>query len=162
MKKTIRPRVLAPDTDLLPGMHPVLARLYALRGVRGPADLEHALKALLPAQILKGLETALELLEQGIRQQQRILVVGDFDADGATSTALAVLALRAMGAQHVDYLVPNRFEHGYGLTPEIVRLAAERKPDFIITVDNGIASMAGVVEANKLGISVLVTDHHLP
>ena len=163
MKKTIRPRVLATGIELLPGMHPVLARLYALRGVRSTAELERALKALMPAQIMKGLEPALVLLEQGIRQQQRMLIVGDFDADGATSTTLAVLALRAMGAEHVDYLVPNRFEYGYGLTPEIVQLArAEKSPDLIITVDNGISSLEGVLAAREAGIRVLITDHHLP
>ena len=163
MKKTIRPRVLATGIELLPGMHPVLARLYALRGVRSPSELEHALKALVPVQTLKGLEPALVLLEQGIRQQQRMLVVGDFDADGATSTTLAVLALRAMGAHHVDYLVPNRFEYGYGLTPEIVQLARDTKaPDLIITVDNGISSIEGVHAAKQAGIRVLITDHHLP
>lgn len=163
MKKTIRPRLLAAGVELLPDIHPVLARLYALRGVRDSADLDLALKTLLPAQVLKGMEAALILLEQGIRQQQRMLIVGDFDADGATSTTLAVLALRAMGAHHVDYLVPNRFEYGYGLTPEIVQLARDTKtPDLIITVDNGISSIEGVRAAKQAGIRVLITDHHLP
>jgi single-stranded-DNA-specific exonuclease len=163
MKKIIRPRVLADDATLLPDVHPVLARLYALRGVQGTADLERALKGLVPAQALKGLEGALALLEQALRDDKRLLIVGDFDADGATSTALSVLALRAMGATHVDYLVPNRFEYGYGLTPEIVALAvASKSPDLIITVDNGISSLDGVRAAQAAGIRVLITDHHLP
>lgn len=163
MNKTIRPRVLADDAVLLPGVHPVLAHLYALRGVKDVAELERVLKGLAPAQKLKGLEQALVLLEQALREKKRILIVGDFDADGATSTALAVLALRALGAVHVDYLVPNRFRYGYGLTPEIVELAcATKSPELIITVDNGISSLEGVSAAQQAGLQVLVTDHHLP
>lgn len=163
MKKTIRPRTLPDDVALLPDIHPVLARLYALRGVRSANELERALKGLLPAKQLKGLDAALDLLENALRNQQRILVVGDFDADGATSTVLSLLALRAMGAAHVDYLVPNRFRYGYGLTPEIVALAQKNKaPDLIVTVDNGISSVEGVQVAQAAGIRVLVTDHHLP
>ncbi len=162
MKKVIRPRVLPADVALLPDLHPVLARLYALRGVRQPVELERGLKGLAPAQSLKGLETALTVLEQALSGHERILVVGDFDADGATSTTLAVLALRAMGAT-VDYLVPNRFEYGYGLTPEIVALAcATKSPELIITVDNGISSLEGVSAAQQAGLRVLITDHHLP
>lgn len=163
MKKTIRPRVLSGDAVLLPGLHPVLARLYALRGVSSASELEQALKGLAPAQALKGMDAALDLLQQALREQWRMLVVGDFDADGATSTVLALRVLRAFGAQQVDYLVPNRFEYGYGLTPEIVALAQrEKKPDLIITVDNGISSIEGVAAAKAAGIRVLVTDHHLP
>lgn len=162
MKKVIRPRTLLDGVSLLPDMHPVLARLYALRGVSQPAELERALKGLAPAQRLKGLEQALDVLEDAIGKAQRLLVVGDFDADGATSTTLAVLALRAMGA-NVDYLVPNRFEYGYGLTPEIVALAVRSKsPDLIVTVDNGISSLDGVRAAQAAGIRVVITDHHLP
>jgi single-stranded-DNA-specific exonuclease len=163
MKKTIRPRTLPDDALLLPDLHPVLARIYALRGVRGAAELERALKGLAPAQQLRGLDAALDLLEAALRQDERILIVGDFDADGATSTTLAVLALRAMGARHVDYLVPNRFKYGYGLTPEIVALAGSTKaPNLIVTVDNGISSIEGVAAAQQAGIRVLITDHHLP
>ncbi len=100
-------------------------------------------------------------MELALRAQQRILIIGDFDADGATSTALALTALRALGAQHVDYLVPNRFEFGYGLTPAIVDVASQWQPQLIITVDNGIASLDGVERAHVLGIDVLITDHHL-
>lgn len=163
MKKIIKPRALPRDAAPLPGLHPVLARLYALRGVKEPAELERALKGLLPAQRLMGMEGALHVLEQALHHGKRILVVGDFDADGATSTALAVLALRAMGSAHTDYLVPNRFQYGYGLTPEIVALAcASKSPDLIITVDNGISSLEGVAAARKADVQVLITDHHLP
>jgi single-stranded-DNA-specific exonuclease len=163
MKKIIRPRVLPAGVALMPNVHPVLARLYALRGITQPVELERALKGLAPAQQMKGLDGALAVLEQSLREGKRILVVGDFDADGATSTTLAVLALRAMGAIHVDYLVPNRFRYGYGLTPEIVALAcATKHPDLIVTVDNGISSLDGVSAARQAGVRVLITDHHLP
>ncbi|HET8730652.1 MAG TPA: single-stranded-DNA-specific exonuclease RecJ, partial [Moraxellaceae bacterium] len=162
MKKIIRARLMPADVAPLSDMHPVLARLYALRGVRRPEDLDRGLKGLVPASQLKGLDVALDVLERALRDGRRLLVIGDFDADGATSTTLAVLALRAMGAQ-VDYLVPNRFEYGYGLTPEIVALACEtRAPDVIITVDNGISSLEGVQAARAAGLQVVITDHHLP
>lgn len=162
MKKIIRRRELLADPAVFPELHPVLARIYAARGIGSRAELERTLQGLHPPR-LKGLETALDLLEAAIRQQQRLLVIGDFDADGATSTALAVLVLTAMGARHVDYLVPNRFEYGYGLTPEIVAVAIRDKaPDLIITVDNGISSFEGVAAAQAQGVRVLVTDHHLP
>lgn len=138
---------------------PLLVRLYRSRGAAGPAELNTDLAALLPPS-LKGIALAADLLAEAIAQGQKILILGDFDADGATSVALGVLVLRAMGAE-VDYLVPNRFEFGYGLSPEIVAVAAERQPDIILTVDNGIASHAGVAAANALGISVIITDHHL-
>lgn len=163
MKKAIRTRAIPAIPESLGHLHPVLARIYAARGVSTVADVERALKALCPAQALKGMEAALALLEQALRQRERILIVGDFDADGATSSVLAVLALRAMGAASVDYLVPNRFEYGYGLTPEIVAVAiAEKQPQLIVTVDNGIASFEGVQAAHDAGVRVLVTDHHLP
>ncbi|HEY3645313.1 MAG TPA: DHH family phosphoesterase, partial [Gammaproteobacteria bacterium] len=155
-------RRAVPDVQLPEGLHPLLRRLYAARGVADAMALDLALTALADYRQLGGMETAVKLLAGAMARQQRILVVGDFDADGATSTALLVRALRRLGAEHADYLVPNRFEYGYGLTPEIVVLAAERKPDLIITVDNGISSHAGVSEAKRRGISVLVTDHHLP
>ncbi|WDD94562.1 single-stranded-DNA-specific exonuclease RecJ [Burkholderia sp. FERM BP-3421] len=143
------------------GLHPVLARLYAARGVTSPDDVETALSRLLPPAGLKGCADAAALLADALAAGRRMLVVADYDCDGATACAVAVRGLRMFGAQ-IDYLVPNRFEYGYGLTPEIVALAAERKPDLLITVDNGIASVAGVAAANALGIDVLVTDHHLP
>ncbi|RDU97898.1 single-stranded-DNA-specific exonuclease RecJ [Trinickia dinghuensis] len=143
------------------GLHPILARLYAARGVRLPDEIETALTRLVPPVELKGTNDAAALLADAITQRKRLLVVADYDCDGATACAVAVRGLRMFGAQ-VDYLVPNRFEYGYGLTPEIVELAAARKPDLLITVDNGIASVDGVAAANARGIDVLVTDHHLP
>ncbi|QQC64239.1 single-stranded-DNA-specific exonuclease RecJ [Paraburkholderia ginsengisoli] len=146
------------------GLHPVLARLYAARGVCLPDEIETGLARLVPPVALKGCEDAAVLLADAIQQKRRMLVVADYDCDGATACAVAVRGLRMFGGQ-IDYLVPNRFEYGYGLTPEIVALAARGasgKPDLLITVDNGIASVDGVEAANALGIDVLVTDHHLP
>ncbi len=143
------------------GLHPVLARIYAARGIAQPAQLETRLTGLIPFDSLKNIHAAAQRLADAIARQERILVVADYDADGATACAVALRGLALLGGS-ADYLVPNRFEYGYGLTPEIVRLAAERRPDLIVTVDNGIASVAGVTEAKRLGIEVLVTDHHLP
>jgi single-stranded-DNA-specific exonuclease len=142
-------------------LHPVLRRIYLARGVRSAEDLDLSLERLLPVSTLESIAPAVDLLIEH-RVAGRVLVIGDFDADGATSTALVVRALRAWGFAAVDFLVPNRFEFGYGLTPEIVRLAAGRNPSLIVTVDNGISSAAGVVEARSRGIDVLITDHHLP
>jgi len=144
------------------GEHPVLQRVYRSRGLSGPDELRFELNELPPPSVLGGVEGAVDLLAAAIDEQSRILVVADFDADGATACALAVRALRALGAKHVDYLVPDRFRYGYGLTPEIVELARERAPDLLVTVDNGISSLAGVDAARSAGIRVLVTDHHLP
>ena len=144
------------------GLSPLLQRLYANRGVTAPDEIDLTLKGLLPPQLLRGVTDAAALLADAIEGEARVVIVGDFDADGATSSALAVSVLRQMGLQEVSYLVPNRFEYGYGLSPEIVALAAEREPDLIVTVDNGISSHAGVATAQGLGISVLITDHHLP
>jgi single-stranded-DNA-specific exonuclease len=141
-------------------LHPVLRRVYAARGVGNDADLDLSLDRLLPVGSLGGVEAAAQLLAAH-RSAGRVLVVGDFDADGATSTALVVRALRALRFAHVDFLVPNRFRFGYGLTPEIVALAASRSPSLIVTVDNGVSSVAGVEAARQLGVPVLVTDHHL-
>ena len=143
------------------GLSPLLARIYAARDVSDPKQLEAELAALLPIPQLKNAEAMAVLLADAIAAKQRLLIVADYDADGATACAVGLRALSEFGAI-VDFLVPNRFEYGYGLTPEIVRLAAEMKPDVIITVDNGIASHAGVDEAHRLGIKVFVTDHHLP
>lgn len=162
MNLTIQRRPLVDDAHLPAELSPRLRQIYASRGVRSAAELDKGTQALLPPSGLKGMAQALALLEQALRQQQRILIVGDFDADGATSSALCVLALRAMGCQQVDFLVPNRFEYGYGLTPEIVTLAIARGTQLLITVDNGISSLAGVAAAKAAGMAVLVTDHHLP
>jgi len=145
-------------TDL--ALHPVLRRAYAARGVRDSNELSLTLDKLMPVGTLDSVDAAVALILA--HRERRILVVGDFDADGATSTALIVRCLRAWGFSSVDFLVPNRFEFGYGLTPEIVGLAAERRPSLIVTVDNGISSNAGVAAARARGIQVLVTDHHLP
>ncbi|MFA5529758.1 MAG: single-stranded-DNA-specific exonuclease RecJ [Thiohalomonadaceae bacterium] len=162
-KPRIERRTPAPvPADFPEHLHPVMARLYAARGVRSAGELELTLKRLLPAHSLAGLDAATALLSDALERRQRILVLGDFDADGATSTALAVRALRAMGAAHVDFLVPDRFRYGYGLTPAIVEVAAAHKPDLLITVDNGISSLAGVAAARAAGMRVLITDHHLP
>lgn len=140
----------------------LITRLYAARGYQTDKPATYALGEMLPPDSMKGVMEAAKLLGKAIEKRERVLIVGDFDADGATSAALAVRCLRAMGAEYVDYLVPNRFEFGYGLTPEIVAVAAQGEPDLIVTVDNGIASLDGVRAANALGIRVLVTDHHLP
>ena len=152
------PAVL-PDLGDIP---PLLTRIYAARGVESAAELEKGLARLLPTHLLKGMDAAVLLLAQALKQRQRILIVGDFDADGATASCVGVLGLRMLGAAHVDYLVPNRFDYGYGLTPEIVAVALQRQPDLLITVDNGISSMEGVAAAKAAGLTVIVTDHHLP
>ena len=162
MQKTIRRRPVG-DTGFLSSaaLHPLLAQVYSARGLSSAAELELDLKQLLPPTGLLNVQSAVELLVAALEARQRILIVGDFDADGATSTALVVSVLREFGAAQVDFLVPNRFEFGYGLTPEIVALAGQSSPDLIITVDNGISSIAGVAAARERGIATLVTDHHL-
>jgi single-stranded-DNA-specific exonuclease len=160
--KRIRRRQVSSTTLFFDtGIHPLLERVYRARGVESPAQLDLSLEHLLPPTQLRNADLAGALLADALAADKRIVVIGDFDADGATSTALAVSALRAFGADHVDYLVPNRFKYGYGLTPEIVALAAQDKPDLIITVDNGISSLEGVAAASALGIATLITDHHL-
>ena len=162
MDKRILRRSYEPDNTLLPDCHPLLRRVYAVREINTPDEIDKGLPSLLPFNELLQIDLAVKRLATAIEQQQRIMIIGDFDADGATSTVVAVKALQWFGAQHVNYLIPNRFEYGYGLTPEIVETATEDAPDLIITVDNGIASHAGVDRANALGIDVIVTDHHLP
>jgi len=144
------------------GLHRALSQALTARGIRSASDLDYRLKNLLPPQGLSNISAAAELLAEAITADASIVIVGDFDADGATSCAVAMRSLRAFGLDNVSYLVPNRFEYGYGLSPEIVGVAAIRQPDVIITVDNGISSVDGVHAAQALGISVLVTDHHLP
>nr|WP_201279384.1 single-stranded-DNA-specific exonuclease RecJ [Cedecea colo] len=162
-KQTQLRRRVVDDTAVLPaGLPPLLKRLYASRGVRGEQDLERSVKGMLPWQQLNGMEQAVEILHNAFREGRRIIVVGDFDADGATSTALSVLALRSLGGTNVGYLVPNRFDDGYGLSPEVVDQAHARGAQLILTVDNGISSHSGVERAHELGIPVIVTDHHLP
>ena len=158
----IEPRPLPETLPFLGEMPTLLTRLYAARGVQSQAELDKSLARLIPYQQLKGIDAAVDLLVVALEQRQRILIVGDFDADGATASTVGMLGLRLLGAAHVDYLVPNRFEYGYGLTPEIVEVALTRSPQLLITVDNGISSIEGVAAAKKAGLSVLVTDHHLP
>ncbi|RZV22774.1 single-stranded-DNA-specific exonuclease RecJ [Vibrio alginolyticus] len=152
-----------PDLSLLPdSIPPILKRIYINRGITDLSQLETSARGLHSYQKLGGIEQAVDLLFQAIKEQKRIIVVGDFDADGATSSALSVLALRMLGSHNVDYLVPNRFEDGYGLSPEVVDQALELGAEMIMTVDNGVSSIEGVRYAKENGITVLVTDHHLP
>jgi len=155
-----RPVPPAERIATLQGLHPVLARLYAMRGVTAVEQLDYSLQRLAPVGSLDNVDAAVELLLR--HRDERIIVVGDFDVDGATSTALIVRCLKDYGFTNVGYLVPNRFDFGYGLTPEIVEVAAREQPGLIVTVDNGISSLAGVAAAKSAGIAVLVTDHHLP
>ncbi|NKB97475.1 MAG: single-stranded-DNA-specific exonuclease RecJ [Pseudomonadales bacterium] len=157
----IQRRVAPENSDSLKGFS-VLERIYAQRGIRDSEELDLGLGKLLKPGLLPDIDIAADRLCQAVIEQERILIVGDFDADGATSVALCVLVLGAYGAKHVDYLVPNRFEYGYGLSPEIVQLAQTMNPAVLVTVDNGVSSIAGVALAQKEGIDVIVTDHHLP
>jgi single-stranded-DNA-specific exonuclease len=161
MKKQIIRRSYQ-DLEALSDLPPLLKKIYAGRGILTKEELEKGLEKLAPYQLLTGIEEAVNCLFEALKANHHIMIIGDFDADGATSTALAVSCLQTMGATCVSYLVPNRFEYGYGLTPEIVAVAANRAPDLLVTVDNGISSGAGVLKARELGIKVIVTDHHLP
>ncbi len=163
MTKIVQRAYTQADADRLigAGIHPVLARVYAARGITAPTQLDNKLDQLLPFTEMRNAVAAATLLADAIAAQRKLMIVADYDCDGATACAIGVRGLRAFGAR-IDYLVPNRFEYGYGLTPEIVRLAHERKPDMLITVDNGIASVDGVAQAKRLGMQVLITDHHLP
>lgn len=162
IKTQLRRRPAADDSHLPASLPPLLRRLYAMRGVQAEQELERSLKGMLSWQQLDGIDDAVGILQQALAEGHRIMVVGDFDADGATSTALTVLALRSLGGEAVDYLVPNRFEDGYGLSPEVVEQVAARGAQLILTVDNGISSHTGVDVAHAKGMQVLVTDHHLP
>ncbi|MEE6032891.1 DHH family phosphoesterase, partial [Avibacterium paragallinarum] len=160
MNKTIQRRPIStaqPISD-----HPLLDRLYRARQIENPQQLDRTLKAMLSPHTLFGMDKAAELLAQARIAQKNIVIVGDFDADGATSTALTVVALRQLGFQQVDYLVPNRFEQGYGLSVEVAKLALEKNVEVLITVDNGISSFEGVAFLKQQGVQVVVTDHHLP
>ncbi len=148
--------------DLARALHPVVARVLAARNVLSVSELDYRLEKLHPATLLAGMDDAVALLVDALSLDKRILVVADYDADGATGCAVAVRGLRLLGAAHVDYLVPNRFEFGYGLTPEIVAVAEQRAPELLITVDNGISSVDGVAAAAARNVPVIVTDHHLP
>lgn len=158
----IERRVAPAITGWPDSIHPVLCRVYAARGIVSPEDVEHRLATLLAPQQLGGLAQACELLEAALRDDARIVIVGDFDCDGATGTAVGVRGLRLLGARNVGYAVPNRFRHGYGLSPAIVEELLPQRPQLLITVDNGIAAIAGVAAARAHAIKVIVTDHHLP
>ncbi|WP_249555330.1 MULTISPECIES: single-stranded-DNA-specific exonuclease RecJ [Shewanella] len=158
--KIIR-RPTVDDSHLPAHLPPLLRQLYARRGVM-PNECELVLKGLLRPDTMKGLDSAAKLIADAMQQEKSILIVGDFDADGATSTSVCLLALRMMGASKVDYLIPNRFDYGYGLSPEIVEVAASKHAQLLITVDNGISSIEGVAAAKAFGMQVVITDHHLP
>ncbi len=160
-KKIIKRRAL-PIDSIDHNLHPLLQRIYRARGVASVQELERNLEHLLPYHDLLGIDKAVQLLSDAVIKQQRIVVIGDFDADGATSSVVAIRALKSFGAAYVQYLVPNRFAFGYGLTPELVQVAKEFQPDVIVTVDNGISNHAGVSAAKEAGIKVVITDHHLP
>ena len=165
MKKKIikRVNVINSKTEILLSHYPeILQRVYSSRGIESQTELEYGLEKLLPYHSLLGIDKAVICLFDALKNQKNILIIGDFDVDGATSTAVAIRALRSFGATHVNFLVPNRFAFGYGLTPELVEIAASRfNPALIMTVDNGIANHAGVLAAKALGITVIITDHHL-
>ncbi len=161
-KTELRRRRAVEGCELPDDLHPLLRRLYAHRGVKQPVELERGAKNLHPFHSLSGIQRATEILQKALADNLCIMIVGDFDADGATSTALTVLALRSMGGRNIKYLVPNRFDDGYGLSPEVVEQAAAHGAQLIVTVDNGISSHAGVSLAHQKGIAVVITDHHLP
>ena len=162
MSRLVKRRAANITLNLPDSMHPLLRRVYSQRNIKDVEELELGLEKLIPPEQFKGIDEAVQLLMDALQRQQRVLIVADFDADGATSCVVALKALRQFGFQHTDYIVPNRFDYGYGLTPEIVELAKTRNPDLIITVDNGISSIEGVAAAKSAGIKTLITDHHLP
>ncbi len=162
MSVVIKKRIPSEKIDLSDDMHPVLRRIYASRNIKSADDLDYSLQKLLPYKDLSNIQEAVALLSDAVRLNKKILIVADFDVDGATSCAVAIKGLRQMGATDVVYVVPNRFEFGYGLSPGIVEVAAEMRPDILVTVDNGISSVEGVQLARDRGMDVLITDHHLP
>src|SRR3989304_2988076 len=162
MPVNITRRTSLNDVSFPEDIHPVLRRIYAARNIQSAMELDYSLQGLLPFEALLGIDKAVTLLANALREDKRLLIVADFDADGATSCALALRGLKLMGFSDVLYVVPNRFEFGYGLSPEIVEVAAEMQPDVIITVDNGISSIEGVAQARSRNIDVLITEHHLP
>ena len=161
MSIIVHRKVDSPELNFSDSVHPLLQKIYKQRSISAAEDLELGLKNLLTPEKFKGMDVAVTLLARALEEQQRVLIVADFDADGATSCVLATNVLKQFGLKNVEYIVPNRFEYGYGLTPEIVKVGKSLNPDLIITVDNGISSVEGVEVANSLGISVLITDHHI-
>lgn len=162
MNKKITRRIIPKDVTLPDTLHPVLQRVYAARNIKTADELDYSLASLLSFDGLANIDNAISLLQEALNKKQRILIVADFDADGATSCALMIRGLTMMGMKDIVYVVPNRFEYGYGLTSEIVDVALDYDPDLLITVDNGISSVAGVKRAKENGVKVLITDHHLP
>lgn len=162
MTKKISRRPLRANIDLPDTIHPILKRVFAARNIQSQDDLDYSLAGLCPFDNLSGIQAAVGLLQEALAERAKILIVADFDADGATSCALAIRALSMMGGEHIVYVVPNRFEYGYGLSPELVDVALEYDPQLLITVDNGISSVDGVAYARANGVKVIVTDHHLP
>ena len=162
MSLDIHRREIVSEPDLPEAMHPVLKRVYAARNIHSASDLDYSLTKLLSYTLLGNIDSAAQLLKQAIIDQRKVLIVADYDADGATACALAIRGLRMMGLDKVDFIVPDRFVHGYGLSTDIVELALELNPDILVTVDNGISSLDGVALARAKGIDVLITDHHLP
>jgi len=161
-RKIVRRLLDEDDAECLKEIHPVLRRIYLARNVRSEDDLDYSLTRLPSPWLLSGMELMVQQLVEAIQSSRRIMIIADYDADGATSCAVAKLGLQLFGAEHVSYVVPDRFRYGYGLTPEIVALASEQNPDVILTVDNGISSIEGVIAAHERGVQVLITDHHLP
>jgi len=157
----ISQRTIPEGIDLHSSLSPLLNRIYLARNITTEEELDYGLKHLPSPDLMKGMREAVSLLADNLITDRNILIIGDFDADGATSTAIMMKGLRAMGVRQLSFLIPDRFKFGYGLTPEIVEVAARQQPDLIITVDNGIASIEGVASAKEQGIQVLVTDHHL-
>ena len=162
VKKIIVPRPKSKKKSHLTEINPILQAIFSSRGITDNDQLERTLAKLPSPWLLSGMEVMVEQLITAIKEQKKISIVADFDADGATSCVVAIKGLELLGAKNVNYVVPNRFEYGYGLTPEIVELVKQQHPDIIITVDNGISSLDGVKVAKDYGITVLVTDHHLP
>ncbi|RLA16742.1 MAG: single-stranded-DNA-specific exonuclease RecJ, partial [Gammaproteobacteria bacterium] len=160
-KKIVERPLLGRQTSLTE-INPVLKRIYLARGIKSDTELQYGLAQLPSPWLLTGMEEMVTYLIAALELQKKIVIVADFDADGATSCAVAILGLQLLGFKHVDFIVPNRFEYGYGLTPEITELVIAKQADVLITVDNGISSLAGVEVAKKSGMQVLVTDHHLP
>ena len=162
MQKQIIRRAKVDDQYLIEVTHPIIRQIYATRGVLSQQELILKVNQLNAVDSMKGLDQACPLLFDAIRSNSRIIIVGDFDADGATSTALMMDALTLLGSQNHQFIVPNRFEYGYGLTPEIVDIAKEQGAEVIVTVDNGISCLTGVERAKSLDLTVIITDHHLP
>ena len=162
VKKTIVPRPVLEQSEDFGELPPILKRIFLARGLTSNEQLDRRLSTLPSPWLFSNMETMVAHLITALEQQQMICIVADIDADGATSCAVAMKGFRLLGAKNIDFIVPNRFEHAYGLTPEIIEIAAQKNAQVIITVDNGISSHEGVLAAKECGMTVLITDHHLP